>query len=78
MNERIKVLAEQAGWKFALPVTGEYSGYDKVVDKFAELIINECVNYLRTTDFSEVVGSQNVVAETAAMDLLNLFGIGDE
>lgn len=75
-QEKIKELAKQAGY---LPDTFGVGHWDMPEFKtFAELIIQECVNYLRTTDFSEVVGSQNVVAETAAMDLLNLFGIGDE
>lgn len=75
-QEKIKELAKQAGY---LPDMFGVGHWDMPEFKrFAELIIEECVNYLRTTDFSEVVGSQNVVAETAAMDLLNLFGIGDE
>lgn len=75
-QEKIKELAKQAGY---LPDMFGVGHWDMPEFKtFAELIIQECVNYLRTTDFSEVVGSQNVVAETAAMDLLNLFGIGDE
>jgi hypothetical protein len=43
MNEKIRELAEQANWLFADKVTGEFTDYDKRIQKFAELIIRECV-----------------------------------
>jgi hypothetical protein len=42
MNERIRQLAEQANWLFADKVTGEFTDYDKRIQKFAELIVKEC------------------------------------
>ena len=42
MNERIRQLAEQANWLFADKVTGEFTDYDKRIQKFAELIVREC------------------------------------
>jgi len=42
MNERIRLLAEQAGLK--IPVDAEYNGhiYRHALEKFAELIVREC------------------------------------
>ena len=42
MNEQIKELALQAGWRFADEATGNFSEYDKRLEKFAELIVREC------------------------------------
>ena len=42
MNERIRELAEQAEWRFADRATGEFSEYDRRLEKFAELIVREC------------------------------------
>ena len=38
MNERIKLLAEQAGWD------NHHSKFDTRIEKFAELIVAECLN----------------------------------
>ena len=38
MNERIKELAEQAGWD------NHHSKFDTRIEKFAELIVRECLN----------------------------------
>ena len=43
MNERIRELAEQAEWRFADKATGEFSEYDRRLEKFAELIVLECI-----------------------------------
>ena len=37
MNERIRQLAEQAGWD------NHHSKFDTRIEKFAELIVRECV-----------------------------------
>jgi hypothetical protein len=42
MNERIRELAEQAEWRFADRATGEFSEYDRRLEKFALLIVREC------------------------------------
>ena len=42
MNDKIRELAEQANWLFADKVTGEFTDYDKRIQKFAELIVREC------------------------------------
>ncbi len=42
MNERIKLLAEQAGMNI---VDDKFSTYGKFAEKFAELIVKECANH---------------------------------
>jgi hypothetical protein len=44
MNERIKELAEQAGYKDLPTVRLAFQGFDK--EKFAELIVKECCSKL--------------------------------
>ena len=41
MNERIKLLAEHAGYKDLPTVRLAFQGFDK--EKFAELIVKECM-----------------------------------
>ena len=41
MNERIKELAEQAGMNI---VDDKFSTYGKFAEKFAELIVRECID----------------------------------
>ena len=44
MNERIKELAEQTGWRYD---NGEWQfADDSDIEKFAELIVRECMNVL--------------------------------
>ena len=43
MNQRIKELAEQAGMYI---VDDEFSTYGKFAEKFAELIVRECIEQL--------------------------------
>ena len=40
MNERIKLLAEQAGMNI---VDDKFSTYGRFAEKFAELIVEECI-----------------------------------
>ena len=48
MNEKIKALAKQAGWNPARPPYGKFSQYDEFDhEKFAELIVRECVNQVK-------------------------------
>ena len=51
MNERIKELAEQAGYKDLPTVRLAFQGFDK--EKFAELIVKEC---MQVADLSNVTG----------------------
>jgi hypothetical protein len=47
MNEHIKLLAEQAGYKDLPTVRLAFHGFDK--EKFAQLIVRECSNFLKDT-----------------------------
>ncbi len=44
MNKRIKKLAEQAGWMMG----DEVEGFNTRLEKFAELIVRECINKCKT------------------------------
>ena len=44
-------------------------------DRFAELIVRECAAHLETTDYGDIIAGGNTVAEIAAVDLLELFGV---
>ena len=46
MNKKIKLLAEQADWRFSDKITGDELQpiLDKRLEKFAELIVRECVD----------------------------------
>ena len=45
MNERIKLLAEQAGF-----IPDNAPGMNSVLEKFAELIVRECIEKITTYD----------------------------
>ena len=85
MNERIKQLAEQAtsivesppnreGW------TSSYTYFDK--EKFAELIVQECISINRQRMFSDYEGDSHRVAHNNALlcassDMFEHFGVGE-
>jgi hypothetical protein len=63
MNERIRLLAAQAGLK--IPVDAEYNGhiYRHALEKFARLIVAECVDQGKLIQSQTIVnGSEEYVA----------------
>ena len=48
MNERIKELAEQAGWD------NHHSKFDTRIEKFAELIVRECAGVVEKNLFESI------------------------
>lgn len=80
MNERINELLQQAR-DYINEVSDANGVYqDKeyphaVREKFAELIVRECAEYLSTTDYSDVAGDHNRALEIAAIDILEHFGV---
>jgi hypothetical protein len=46
MNERIRELAEQAGWM----MSDEVEGFNIRLEKFAELIVRECMALCKSMD----------------------------
>ena len=61
MNERIRKLAEQAEWRFADKATGNFSEHDKRLEKFAQLIVQECADVAKETRWA-VPPSQEQIA----------------
>jgi precorrin-6B methylase 1 len=73
MNERIKLLAEQAKIDYDLrpeiaraPV---WIGTDEELAKFAELIVRECADWIKNTDSDPDIGEEDAKA------LLEHFGV---
>jgi hypothetical protein len=62
MNERIRLLAEQAGWD------NHHSKFDTRIEKFAELIVRECAEIcLEANDHKNILthfGVEQDVNET--------------
>jgi len=77
MNERIKELAEQAELEY---------NFDPMLwlkhEKFAELIVRECISINRQRMFSEWEGDSHRVAHNNALlcansDMFEHFGVGE-
>lgn len=72
MNERIRELAIQVQ-RTEMP--GVLFAHPEFVEKFAELIVKECAEYLSTTDYNDVDGEHNCALEIAANDIMEHFGV---
>ena len=58
MNERIRLLAEQAGWD------NHHSKFDTRIEKFAELIVRECIDWIDgspTTEEGSLILSKHFI-----------------
>lgn len=62
MNERIRELAEQAGWM----MSDEVEGFNTRLEKFTELIIKECIQCINNTDKNLVFTAQSAGIVIAA------------
>ena len=77
MNERITELMEEAGiYDFVV----ESMGINEEMEKFAELIVQECISINRQRMFSEYEGDSHRVAHNNALlcatsDMFELFGV---
>ncbi len=71
MNERIKQLAEQAGYSWHNQFSGPILS-SRATEKFAELIIKECAMFV-VTELEGKVGS--LIADTTANRLEQHFGV---
>ena len=67
MNERIRELAEQAGYKDLPTVRLAFQGFDK--QKFAELIVRECIGIVEPTSHHEAF-AQGYMGGVDGLDLL--------
>ena len=67
MNERIKLLAEQAGLRFTQlmsnPMVPIVDGKETDLEKFAELIVQECIAICQDID-----GEDNIDARSGRQD----------
>jgi hypothetical protein len=81
MNERIKELAEQAGLRFTQlmsnPMVPIVDGKETDLEKFAELIVRECVGIIAKRKDQAIDDGCNVdeAMSVAEMDLLEHFGV---
>jgi hypothetical protein len=81
MNERIKQLAEQAGFQYIKDEGIGWAGnYNASLPKFAELIVQECISINRQRMFSEYEGDSHRVAHNNALlcansDMFEHFGV---
>ena len=58
MNKRILEIAEQAGMSYYPKYRMWASAYHTEVEKFAELIIRECIKIAQDTRENEIAGNQ--------------------
>ena len=80
MNERIKELAEQAGYTKDMFGIGHWDMPE--CQKFAELIVRECISINRQRMFSDYEGDSLRVAHNNALlcatsDMFEHFGVGE-
>lgn len=68
MNERIKELAEQAGWS-------GFEALDERNQKFAQLIVRECARVAMNTDLEDVEGGDSDVLYAAHTQIKQHFGV---
>jgi hypothetical protein len=80
MNERIRLLALQAGLK--MPADTEYNGhiYRNALEKFAELIVRECYEHCKGQVLDKEVADTNELTYNDAVSdcangLLQHFGV---
>ena len=78
MNERIRLLAEQAGLK--IPVDAEYNGhiYRHALEKFAGLIVAECleqIDKIRDECEADNEVQQALGADWAGLAVARHFGV---
>ena len=80
MNERIRQLAEQAGYTKDMFGIGHWDMPE--CQKFAELIVRECISINRQRMFSDSEGDSLRVAHNNALlcatsDMFEHFGVGE-
>jgi hypothetical protein len=79
MNERIFELAKQAGF-IDFIVFNRIESKEQVIEKFAQLIVQECISINRQRMFSEYEGDSHRVAHNNALlcansDMFEHFGV---
>ena len=69
MNERIKLLAEQAGWD------NHHSKFDTRIEKFAELIVKECMDVVEGGRFLHDQAPTALFAKECSGAIKRHFGV---
>ena len=69
MNERIRELAEQAGWD------NHHSKFDTRIEKFAELIVRECVGVVEGGHFLHDQAPTALFAKECSGAIKRHFGV---
>ena len=69
MNERIKLLAEQAGWD------NHHSKFDTRIEKFAELIVKECIDVVEGGRFLHDQAPTALFAKECSGAIKRHFGV---
>ena len=69
MNERIRELAEQAGWD------NHHSKFDTRIEKFAELIVRECVRVVEGGHFLHDQAPTALFAKECSGAIKQHFGV---
>ena len=85
MNERLKELYTQVCMEQKLPFTVEHNSavmLDAFANKFAELMVQECISINRQRMFSDYEGDSLRVAHNNALlcatsDMFEHFGVGE-
>jgi len=82
MNKRIRELALASGFAYEVSTDKIWAtdGFKEIMisfglGKFVKLIVQECSKLLTETDFNDIHGSPNTVAEIAADLLKDHFGV---
>ena len=68
MNERITLLAEQAGWD------NHHSKFDTRIEKFAELIVRECTRIVINNGIATATHDQ-MVRQDCVNEIKEHFGV---
>jgi len=76
MNERIKELAQQAGFQYIKDEGIGWAGnYNASLPKFAELIVRECANVCESMDRGHYKEVQDATLKDASVKIKEHFGV---
>ena len=70
MNERLKELAEQAGFTKTFARSGLWLADDEELESFAELIVRECIDIVKPTQHHEA-WAQSYLGGVDGLELLD-------
>ena len=85
MNQKVKELAEQAGFAKEFAISGLWSADDEELERFAELIIEDCINGIKEwrdasdehMDKEEYWKGYRSGCNDAIVEIIQRFGVED-